>query len=205
MAKRKIASDLSKKALSDNTKYDPRELAHAWSDDIYPQLLESVSLYRDKIDQDEFCIVMVIGDDPLLVNLRRRKFYCWPYLPSPRPNQSVFLYNKRLDKITKRLWVLPTDRAMSILATDSLTVKKEHVNMKRWSMSFFRGTFWRDIRKEHGIKMLSQEEFDELNKEELVKAGLEDGKPRSPQPFDFSKISALDVGDPNQPIAFHNA
>lgn len=204
MAKRKIASDLSRKALSDNAKYDVREAAYAWTEDIYAQLMESVKLYHDKIDQDEFCVVMVIAGDPLLVNLRRRKFYCWPYLPSPRPNQAVFLYNKPLGRITKRLWVLPNERAMAIFATENLVVKKEHVTMKKWSISFFRGTFWRDIRKQHDIKMLSQEEFDFLNREELIKRGLEDGQPRSPEPFDFSKINPLDVGDPDKPVPLQN-
>lgn len=205
MTRRKIASELSKQALSDNTKYDAKEVAYAWTDDIYGQLLESIGLYRDKIDQDEFCVVMVIAGDPLLVNLRRRKFYCWPYLPSPRPNQAVFLYNKRLDRITKRLWVLPNEKAMAIFATQNLVVKKEHVTMKKWSISFFRGTFWRDIRKQHDIKMLSQEEFDQLNREELIKAGLQDREPRPAEPFDFSKITALDVGDPDKPVALQNA
>ena len=197
MSQHLAASDLAKKALSDNTKYDAREIAHAWTDDIYPQLQEAIANYRDKIDQDEFCVVMVIATDPLLVNLKRRKFYCWPYLPSPRPNQSVFLYNKRLDIITKRLWVLPHPDAMAVLATPGFAVQKEYVNMKRWSMSFFEGSFWDDIRKEHGIKMLSQEEFDALNREKLVEAGLESRNPSAPEPFDFSKICTLDVGDPN--------
>ncbi len=204
MARRKIASDLSRKALADNAKYDVRDAAYAWADEVYPQLLESVGLYHDKIDQEEFCVVMVIAGDPLLVNLRRRKFYCWPYLPSPRPNQSVFLYNKSLGRITKRLWVLPNERAMAILSTPTLVVRKEHANFKRWSTSFFKGTFWTDIRKEHKIKMLSQEEFDALNRAELIKAGLEDGKPRQPQPFDFSKISCMDVGDPDKPVPLQN-
>lgn len=197
MSHQLAASDLAKKALSDNTKYDLREIAHAWTDDVLPQLMESIANYRDKIDQDEFCIVMVIATDPLLVNLKRRKFYCWPYLPSPRPNQSVFLYNKRLDRITKRLWVLPFADAMAVLATPNFTVQKEYVNMQRWSRSFYNGTFWDDIRKEHDIKMLSQEEFDALNREELVKAGLEDRNPSAPEPFDFSKICTFNVSDPN--------
>lgn len=207
MQNRKIASDLSRQALADNTKYDPRELADAWTADVTQELYKSILEHKSQIEEwatDEICVGYVIGDDPLLVNLRRRKFFCWPYLLSPRPNQSVFLYNKKLDKITKRLWVLPDARTMAILATEGLTVKKHHKNMKRWSLSFFRGTFWEDIRKEHGIKMLSQQEFDALNREELIKAGLEDGKPRLPQPFDFSKISCTDVGDPTKPVAFQD-
>jgi hypothetical protein len=190
MAEFKTSGQLSHKALSDQTTYDALEVAHASTDDVLAQLYEAAHNYQDKIDEREYCIVMVIAKDPLLVNLKRRKFYCWPWLPSPRPNQAVFLYNKMLDRITNRLWVLPCEISMAILGDPSLTVGKEYASMKRWSISFYRGSFWRDIRDEHKIKMLSQEEYFELHREELLKSGIDVSNPGVSEPFDFSKISA---------------
>src|SRR5580693_4718024 len=116
--KRKTAGELSKKALSDTTKYDAREVGHAMADDIEKHLYEAAKNYHDMIDENEFCVVMVVAKDPLIKhNLVRRKFYCWPYLPSPRPNQAVFLYNKLAGRITKRLWVLPSDMVMAELSS----------------------------------------------------------------------------------------
>src|SRR5208337_4131248 len=96
---RKTAGELANKALSDTTKYDALEVGHALADDIEKHLYESVRKHRDIIDELEYCVVMIVAKDPLIHNLQRRKFYCWPYLPSPRPNQAVFLYNKTLDRI----------------------------------------------------------------------------------------------------------
>lgn len=195
MAKRKTAGELAKKALEDTTKYDAREVAHAVTEDIEKSIFEAVSNYRDKIDQDEFCVVMVIASDPLIKNMIRRKFYCWPYLPKPRPNQTVFLYNKKLDQLTKRLWVLPNAQVMAELATSDLIVRKDYKTMQAWSVAFYKGTFWDFIRYEHDIKMLSQDEFDKLNSAEINKATLNDPDAFTPQPFDFSKVGVSQVTD----------
>lgn len=187
------ASDLAAKAAQDTTKYKAMEVAHAWVEDLYEELMKSVAIYKDKIDQDDFCVIYVVAGDPLLPTLKRRKFYCWPYLPSPRPNQTVFLYNKKADRIIKRLWTLPIAETMAELATPGFVVDKPYELMQAWARAFYKGTFWQFIRRQHDIKMLSQEEFDELNKAELVKAGLESVEPSASESFDFSKITAGQV------------
>lgn len=194
MKKRKTAGELSKEALSDNTKYDALEVGHAMADDIGDHIYEAARNYHDMIDEDEYCVVMVVAKDPLLKNLIRRKFYCWLYLPSPRPNQAVFLYNKRLQKITKRLWVLPSDMAMAELATLSV-VHPRYKTMQAWSVAFFEGKFWEYIRYEHNIKMLSEKEYLLEHREELIKAGCKvPDSPRS-EPFDFSKVQVQNIVD----------
>ena len=105
MTKRVTAGELSRKAIADNTKYNALEVGHALANDIMPHLRECIENHKTIIDENEFCIVMLISKDPLITNLMRRKFYAWPYFPKPRPNQSVFLYNKGLDQITHRLWI----------------------------------------------------------------------------------------------------
>src|SRR6185369_11012143 len=104
MSQRITAGELSQKCLADTTKYQALEVGHAMADDLSEHLHQAARNYESMIDENEYCVVMVIAEDPLIKNLKRRKFYCWPYLPSPRPNQAVFLYNKSLQRITKRLW-----------------------------------------------------------------------------------------------------
>lgn len=194
MVEHLTAGELSKKALSDTTKYDAREVGHAMCDDIEKELYESVRLHKDIIDEDEFCVVMVISTDPLLANLKRRKFYCWPYLPKPRPNQSVFLYNRQLDKLCKRLWVLPSDLVMAELA--SLPhVHPVYQTMQAWSIAFFKGTFWEYIRYEHEITMLSEHEYFLKHRQELIQAGCQVPNVPVIEPFDFSKIQAKKFED----------
>lgn len=199
------ASELAAKAAADTTTYKAMEVAHAWVEDLYDQLMESVRVYKDKIDQDEFCVVYVIATDPLLPTLKRRKFYCWPYLPSPRPNQGVYLYRKSSDRIVLRLWTLPVAETMAELATPGFVVDKPYELMQQWSRAFYKGNFWQFIRKQHDIKMLSQIEFDELNKSDLIKAGLEDAQSSPSEAFDFSKISAGQVENSGNSFAFQDS
>lgn len=198
------AGELAQKAALDTTTYKAMEVAHAWVEDLFDQLMESVRIYKDKIDQDEFCVVYVIATDPLLPTLKRRKFYCWPYLPSPRPNQGVYLFRKSSDCIVCRLWTLPVAETMAELATPGFVVDKPYELMQIWSKEFYKGTFWKFIRKQHGIKMLSQEEFDELNKADLIKAGLKERDPVAAEAFDFSKIHAGQMENAGNSLALQD-
>ncbi len=191
---RETAGELSRKALGDKTKYNALEVGHAMADDIEEHLYESVETYKNMIGENEFCVVMVIAKDPLISNLIRRKFYCWPYLPKPRPNQAVFLYNKAAGYITKRLWVLPSDMVMAELASLPL-VDKRYSTMQAWSIAFFKGTFWEYIRHESGINMPSQHEYELQHAEELVKSGLQLPDTSGTESFDFDKIQIKKIID----------
>ncbi len=193
--KRKTAGELSRQAMSDTTKYDSREVGHAMADDIEHHLYEAVENYKNIINENEFCVVMIIAKDPLIKNLIRRKFYCWPYLPKPRPNQAVFLYDKCQDKIVKRLWVLPSDMVMAELAGTNVIVHKRYETMQAWSVAFFKKTFWEYIRHEHGITMLSEHEYFLEHREELIKSGCKIPDASYSEPFDFDKIAIEKIVD----------
>lgn len=192
--KRKTAGELCLKASSDNTIYDPLELGHALSDDIPNGLMECARRHCPIFDEKEFCVGYVVAGDPLLANVQRRKFFAMLYLPSPRPNQAVFLYDKVKDQITKRLWVLPTAYVMAQLSELPQVEKKYHT-MKMWSDAFFKGTFWQFIRNQHSISMLSEIEYLNAHREELVKAGCKEVDSTFSDPFDFSKISIEHIVD----------
>lgn len=193
--KRISAGELSKKAASDNTKYDSREVGHAMADDIGIHLRQAIENYKHIIDEPEFCVVMIIAKDPLIKNLVRRKFYCWPYLPKPRPNQAVFLYNKAKDEIIKRLWVLPSDMVMAELAGTNIVVHKQYQTMQAWSVAFFKGTFWEYIRWEHKINMPSEHEYFLAHRDKLIKSGCQVPNSNVVEPFDFSKIEIEKIID----------
>lgn len=193
MIERKTAGELSQQAFADTTKYDALEVGHALADDISVHVRQAVQNHVDLIDEPEFCVVMVIATDPLIKNLMRRKFYCWPYLPSPRPNQACWLYRKKNDSIN-RLWVLPSAMVMAEL-TSLATVHKKYQTMQAWSFAFMKGTFWEYIRYEHGIDMLSESEYLAANREKLIKAGCKVPESNRAEPFDFSKIPLKKVID----------
>lgn len=197
---RKTAGELSKKAKSDNTNYNVLEVAHAMVEDIPQQIRNSIEVYKDMIDEPEFCVVMLLGEDPLFDNAIRRKFYCWPYLPSPRPNQAVWLYNKAKDAIVKRLWILPTPNKMARLASDPI-VPKSYLTMQAWSVAFYSGTFWEYIRHEHKINMPSETEYLAANREKLIQAGCKVPPSHTAEAFDFSKIQIKNAIDTVQPVS----
>lgn len=190
------AGQIQNKLNKDTTKYDALEVGHAMADDLEKHLYESVNIYKNRIEEKQFCVVMVIGKDPLLKNVTRRKFYCWPFLPKPRPNQAVFLFDKGKDRIVKRLWVLPSDMVMAELANIAI-VDKRYQTMQAWSIAFFKGTFWDYIRYEHNINMLSETEYHLAKRDELLKTGVQVPASDFSDPFDFSKISIKKVVDPH--------
>lgn len=209
------AGELSQKARSDTTKYDALEVGHALADDIYPHLRQCIENHKTIIDENEFCIVMLIAKDPLICNLQRRKFYAWPYLPKPRPNQSVFLYNKGKDEITHRLWVLPSDAVMAELHSLSV-VDKRYATMKAWSDAFYKGWeydketknfynsdpfhFWNYVRADQKINMPSEHEYFLQHREELIQAGCKLPTADSAEPFDFDKIHIKKVIDTQEAL-----
>ncbi len=208
MSQRISAGELSKKALSDTTKYDALEVGHAMADDVGKHLDECVEKHLNYVDEegnypfrqlDEFCVVMVIAKDNLIKNVIRRKFYCAPFLPSPRPNQAVFWYKKSLGKIAQRLWVLPSDMVMSELSSLAV-VDKTYKTMQAWSVAFFEGKFWEFVRYESGTTMVSQQEYISQHREELVQAGCKLLDADYAQPFDFDKIHIEKVIDTQEAL-----
>jgi len=202
------AGELSRKAMSDTTKYNALEVGHAMTDNIENHLDECIINHLNYVDEegkhpfrllDQFAVVMVIAKDNLIKNVIRRKFYCCPFLPSPRPNQAVFLYTKKEGKIVKRLWVLPSDMVMAELASLSV-VDKRYKTMQAWSVAFFEGNFWEYIRYESGTTMVSQQEYISQHREELVQAGCKLLDPNYTQPFDFDKINIEKVIDTQEAL-----
>lgn len=196
---RETAGSLAYKASHDNTKYDALEVGYALTEDIAKELAICAYRHREIFDEEEYCVGYVIAGDPLIKNLMRRKFFAFLYLPSPRPDQAVFLYNKKLDRFTKRLWTLPNAWTMACLSELSI-VDKAFKEMKAWSDAFFKGKFWQYIRDQHKITMLSELEYLNANREKLIKAGCKEIRPSEPDPFDFSKITTNKIVNPENTL-----
>ena len=199
MVRRKTAGELANQALQDKTKYDSLEVGHALTDDVAKQIQICIERHMNIIDEPEFCVVMILADDPLIKGILRRKFYAWPYLPKPRPRQSVFLYRKGSDSII-RLWVLPDALSMAT-ASEMNHVSPQWQTMKGWSDAFFDGQFFEHIRHQHGITLLSEGEYLNAHREELIKAGCKEVETVPTEAFDFSKIAVKHIVDTNTAIS----
>lgn len=197
------AGELANKASKDATDYNLLELGNAICEDIPNQLRDSIEKHKLIFDKSEkeFCVVRQKATDPLLKTAVLYKYYCYLYLPSPRPEQNVFLYNRDKDDITKRLWSLPSPARMSQLSTTKNAVPKEYEEMQAWSIAFYQGTFWEFIRYQHKIDMLSEHEYFLQHRDKLIKAGCKVPGPLDTEPFDFSKIHIDKIVDTQEAIA----
>lgn len=183
--------ELSARANKDTSNYCAFDIGNELVKDIEAQVNECIEKHRETFDSDEFCVVMLIARDPLLKNVIRRKFYAWPFLPKPRTSQTVWLYNKRSDKI-KMLWCLPYADTLAML-TMMLNVDPAYKNMQRWSNYFYTTEFWSLIRKEHDISMLSEEEHLEVKRKEGAQSLADDISPIPTNPIDSVKFDAEKV------------
>ena len=197
MKQRITAGELSKKAMADQTKYNALEVGHAMTEKHLNYVDQEGNHSFRQLDQ--FAVVMVIAKDNLIKNVIRRKFYCSPFLPSPRPNQAVFLYTKAAGRIVKRLWVLPSDMVMAELASMQI-VHKQYQTMQAWAVAFFEGKFWEYIRHESGTTMVSQQEYMSQHREELIQAGCKLFDADYSQPFDFDKVHIEKVVDTQEAL-----
>jgi len=211
MKKRKTAGELSLKALSDRTKYDPLEVAYALTDDVIKQLEICAHRHEAVFDEDEFFLCLFVASDPLIAGLRRHKYAAFLHMPKPRPQQSCYLYNKKTQKI-KRLWTLPDAKVMAITSSMAYVAPKWRLT-QGWCKAFYHGWkevdeggerryvnttptyFFNYIRKQWGINHLSEDEFLDANREELIKAGYQDLKPGLAESFDFAKIAIDQIVD----------
>ena len=187
---------MSLKASSDNTVYDPLEVAHALTDDICEQLRICAHAHSKTFDEDEFFLILVIASDPLIQLIRRHKYTAFPYMPQPRPQQTVFLFNKHTGTC-KRLWALPNAKTMAIIS-EMEHVAPEWTNTKYWCDAFFAHTFFNSIRAQHKISHLSEREYLDANRAELIKAGCNEFEAPGSDAFDFSKISVQKVINKNE-------
>lgn len=211
MKKRKTAGELSLKAASDSTKYDHLEVSNAILDDVVQQLMICAERHKSIFDEEEFCVVMILANDPLIKGIKRKKFYGFLHLPQPRPEQAVFLYKKKDDSL-KRLWCLPNAKVMAVISEKS-HVNRQWKTTKGWCDAFFDGfeavaengqinfinkdpsVFFNHIRHQHNIKMLSESEYLNANREKLIKSGCQDVQSTPTDAFDFSKVSIDKIVD----------
>ncbi len=212
MIKRKTAGELSLKCASDTAKYDSIEVGHALTNDILEQLGQCIIKHNSIIQEDEYFVGYLLASDCMIKNVMRRKFFAVVHMPKPRPEQTIFLYSKKEQRITKRLWSLPDAKVMAALShMDGSKIPLQLTNWKRWSDAFFFGWdydketgsainrtpnhFFDVIRKQHGISHLSEKEYLEANRDKLIQACGDDVESIATDTFDFSEIMRHKVID----------
>lgn len=198
--KRKTAGELSREASLDQTRYDAYEAADIFTHDVFDQLMICAKIHCDIFPPDvaEFCVCLFIAGDPLIHNVRRHKYCAFPYLPQPRPHQSVFLF-RRSNQTLRRLWSLPDPKFMAIIS-EMPYVSDSWKLTKYWCDSFYSRDFFNRIRSQYDITMLSEAEQDILNahRAKIGNPLPNEIKGSVTDTFDFSKISVKQIVHQNE-------
>jgi len=193
MTKRKTVGEQSLLASGDNSTYDPLELGYALCDDVVEQMMIAAQRHERIFGEEEYFVILQIAEDPLIKGIMRKKYYAYLHLPSPRPEQTVFLYNKVTQKL-KRLWSLPNFHIMEQLYL-APTVSEKWKKTKGWVKSFYDGYFWENIRKENNFNHLSESEYLFANRQKFIEAGAKECTSDFSDPFDFTKIKIDHIVD----------
>lgn len=185
------AGSLCLKASGDSHIYDPLEIAYGMTDKVMMGISECIEAHENIFNEDEFFVVLQRASDPILKNVMRQKFYADLFLPEPRPEQMVCLYNRRTLEVT-RLWSLPNAKVMAIVS-EMPWVDQKWVNTKYWCDAFFSGQFFERIRDQYKFSHLSRREYLDNHREEFVKRGVDNvdinlGESGDSSEIEFPKI-----------------
>lgn len=205
MKRKKTAGELSKKAAQDTDRYNFLDLGYGLSEEVPQGIWECIDAHQDFFDIPEFCVVLLLADDNIICNAKRMKYYAFPFLPKPRPRQSVFLYRRATDDI-QFLWSLPTAYAMASLSVLN-NVDKRYARMKGWCDAFYQKKFFEHIREQAKIDMLSEREFLETRGKKVVDSEPNLVDALFPEAFDFDKafngqkvVDTDEVGTPQRVV-----
>jgi hypothetical protein len=188
------------KVKQDSTKYDPLDMAFGMLEKVPQELINCAQRHKSIFDEEEYFIGYVISDDPILKGIRRKKYYALMFMPTPVPEQAIWLYNKVLDTY-RFMWCLPAPWPMANYAS-LIHVDKKKARMKAWCKSYFDGTFWETIRSMHGIEHLSEHEFRLKHRDKIPDFVVDHVNACLTEPFDFGKVSFGDVDHSQKLIPF---
>jgi len=197
------AGEAEDKIRQDRTVYKAMEVAEAACHDIMQEVEKCASSHHDIIEDSEFFVIMLIGDDNVLKTVTRRKFYAYHYLPQPRPNQSVWMYSKA-SRSLMFIWALPEPMTMAALST-MMAVDPAYQNMKMWSDWFYSGKFSQHVRK-HFQKpdWLTEGEYLAANRAELSQAVLDKDSRLGTNPLDSTNVDVQNLIDACKPGSSEN-
>jgi hypothetical protein len=163
----KTTAQIYNELQDDPTKYNSMEIAEAASESIEAQVRKSIQKGLKKFSDDLFSIVMMSKKDRNLPFMVKRLFTETPFLPKPAPDQAVWVYNRKTDKLTF-MWSLPNPHLCALLSVSN-NVDKKWENTALWCRLFFEGKLHHYIRAKNNIKIETEKEFKYLHREELLK------------------------------------
>lgn len=164
---KKTTAQINNENLKDTTNYDAMEIAEQGVNTLEKQLQIAIDRGRQQFSENVFSVIMLFKQDPRQTTVLKRVFTASPFMPKPRPDQAVWVYNRITDKLTF-MWSLPNAHITSCLSV-MLAPPKYWQRTATWCRAFFEGRLVDLIRKETGITLETEREFLRSHREELAK------------------------------------
>lgn len=147
----KLSSDLIIKQVDDT---------HSATDQMKEQLTDwdkniMECVERGKKDfADDFFVVVITKKERLMQNVLRNYFTCRHSCPTPEWDQTLFRYERSLEKLTF-LWVVPSKDTCEFFTRNALQIQGEDKQLLKYVLDLNDGTLLRTAKKLNGEVELS--------------------------------------------------
>lgn len=138
----KISSELLNKTPESQ---DPIELERAMQEDYMKELLDTIDKGIKEYSHD-FYITVITKNEKLMPNVFRNYFFHRKSCPTPEYDQSVYRYNRPLERV-EYLWTVPSKEACIHLKKNALQVVSEEKGLLNFVLQFYDGTLLRLSKK----------------------------------------------------------
>ena len=147
----KLSSDLIIKQVDDT---------HSATDQMKEQLTDwdkniMECVERGKKDfPDDFFVVVITKKERLMQNVLRNYFTCRHSCPTPEWDQTLFRYERSLEKLTF-LWVVPSKDTCEFFTRNAFRIQGEDKQLLKYVLDLNDGTLLRMAKKLNGEVELS--------------------------------------------------
>jgi hypothetical protein len=134
---------------------DPIELQRAMQEDYITKLLQSVESNK-KIFSGNFYVVVITKAERLLKGVFRNYFATRQTCPTPEYDQTVFMYNRELERI-EYIWTVPSQDTCIHFKNNILQIVESERDLLKFILDFSDGTLLKLAKKLNGEKEKSPE------------------------------------------------
>lgn len=165
---RKTTAQTYNELMKDSTKYKSMEVAEQQLLSLPKQLEELIERAEQELDEDVFALVMILKKDFRMAYVVKRIFFYSAFLPKPMPDQAVWVYTKSTGKL-EFMWSLPEPECC-VYMSHMIQIDPKWKRTSDWCRGYFDKTLIDQRRKETGVKLETESEFLELNRNKLTNA-----------------------------------
>jgi len=122
--------------------HDPIEIERELHKDYEKEFFECLKRGREAFPDTDFYVTVITKKERLMENVLRNYFFPRVSCPTPDYDQTVYHYDKKLDKI-ELLWVIPSKDTCMMMKEHALEVVDDERELRNYVLDFADGTLMR--------------------------------------------------------------